>query len=168
MTRGIPSIAVYPASFDPITLGHVDVAMRAAAIFDRLILAVYDRPLKSLFFSTAQRVELAREAIAHINNVEVTTYAELTVEFARAMGARVIVRGLRSVSDFEREYGMAQLNRDLYPDIEVACLMASPRFSYVSSIAVKEIAALGCSVSHMVPEHVDAALKRVYGTRSET
>jgi pantetheine-phosphate adenylyltransferase len=166
LTRANPTIAIYPASFDPITLGHVDVAARAVAIFDRLILAIYDRPMKKLLFSTEQRVALARQAVAHLD-VDVVTYAELTVEFARSLGARVIVRGLRTASDFEREFGMAQLNRDLYADIEVACLMASPRFSYVSSSAVKEIAALGGSVGHMVPEHVEDALKHVYGTRSE-
>ena len=154
MSRGSPSIAVYPASFDPITLGHLDVATRAAAIFDQLILAVYDRPLKTLLFPTAQRVEMVREAVAHLSNVRVDTYAELTVRHARAIGATVIVRGLRTVSDFEREFSMAQLNHDLDPGIEVVCLMASPRFTYVSSSAVKEIAALGGPVGEMVPAHV--------------
>ena len=166
MSRRSPSIAVYPASFDPITLGHLDVATRAAAIFDQVILAVYDRPLKTLLFPTAQRVEMVREAVAHLPNVRVDTYAELTVRHARAMGATVIVRGLRTVSDFEREFSMAQLNHDLDPGIEVVCLMASPRFTYVSSSAVKEIAALGGPVGEMVPAHVERALQRVYGSRS--
>jgi pantetheine-phosphate adenylyltransferase len=161
-------IAIYPASFDPITLGHVDVATRAAAIFDQLILAVYDRPLKTLLFSTSQRIEMAARAVSHLSNVRVETYAELTVEFAREMDASVIVRGLRTMSDFEREYGMAQLNRGLNSEVDVVCLMASQRFSYVSSSAVKEIAALGGPVDELVPEHVAQALRRMYGSRSES
>ena len=166
MSRGSRRVAVYPASFDPITLGHVDVATRAAAIFDQLILAVYDRPLKTLLFPTAQRVELARQAVAHLDNVRVDTYADLTVRFAHDVGASVIVRGLRTVSDFEREFGMAQLNRGMNPEIEVVCVMASQRFSYLSSSAVKEIAALGGPVGDMVPAHVEQALLRVFGRRS--
>ncbi len=112
MTNGRPSIAIYPASFDPITLGHVDVAARAAAIFDHVVLAVYDRPMKSLLFATNDRVDLAREAVAHLPNVRVDTYAELTVEYARSIDATVIVRGLRTVSDFERELSLARRIRD--------------------------------------------------------
>jgi pantetheine-phosphate adenylyltransferase len=159
-------IAVYPASFDPIHLGHVDVATRAAAIFDQLILAIYDRPMKSLLFSTAQRVELVREAVAHLSNVRVDTYSELTVHYARSVGAQVIVRGLRTISDYERELNMAHLNRSMADDIEVICLMSSPNYTYISSSAVKEIAALGGPISGMVPAHVADALDRVYGRRS--
>ena len=166
MSRGSPSIAIYPASFDPITLGHVDIATRAAGLFDQLILAVYDRPIKTLLFSTAQRVELAREAVAHLPNVRVDIYAELTVEYARKVGATVIVRGLRTLSDFERETGLAQLYRAMGPDIEVVCLIASQRFGYLSSSAVKEIAELGGPVGDMVPAHVEQALQRVYAPRN--
>ena len=166
MSRGSPRVAVYPAAFDPITLGHVDVAVRAARLFDQLILAVYDRPLKTLLFPTAQRVELARQAVAHLPNVRVDTYAELTVQYARMVGASVIVRGLRTVSDFEREFNMAQLNHGLDAEIVDVFLMASPRFTFVSSSAVKEIAALGGPVSQMVPAHVEQALQRVYASRS--
>ena len=168
MSKDSPRIAVYPASFDPITLGHVDVATRAAALFDRLILAVYDRPLKTLLFSTMQRVELARRAVEHLPNVRVDTYSGLTVDFARDSGASVIVRGLRTSSDFEREFGMAQLNHGLGADIEVVCFMASHRFSYVSSSGVKEIAALGGAVGTMVPEHVERALADIFSRRSAT
>lgn len=166
MSKGSPRIAIYPASFDPITLGHVDVATRAAEIFDEVILAVYDRPLKSLMFSTADRVALAKTAVAHLSNVRIDTYNELTVQYARAVGAGIIVRGLRTVSDFEREYGMAQLNHGLESDIDMIFLMASPRFSFVSSSAVKEIAALGGSISKMVPAHVEQALADIYGRRN--
>jgi pantetheine-phosphate adenylyltransferase len=166
LNNGSPRIAIYPASFDPITLGHVDVAARAAAIFDELILAVYDRPLKSLMFSTDERVAFTRTAVAHLPNVRVDTYDNLTVQYARSVGAGVIVRGLRTVSDFEREYGMAQLNHGLESDIDMIFLMASPRYSYVSSSAVKEIAALGGSISNMVPAHVEQALAAIYGRRN--
>jgi pantetheine-phosphate adenylyltransferase len=166
LSRGSPRVAVYPASFDPITLGHVDVAARAARLFDQLILAVYDLPLKTLLFSTAQRVELARQAVAHLPNVRVDTYAELTVHYTRMVGASVIVRGLRTVSDFEREFSMTQLNHGLEPEIEQVFLMASPQFTFVSSSAVKEIAALGGPVGSMVPAHVEQALQRVYALRS--
>ena len=166
MTRGNPRIAIYPASFDPITLGHLDVATRAAAIFDTLILAVFDRPLKSLLFSTEERVVLAREAVAHLENARVDTYAQLTVEYARSRGASVVVRGLRTVGDFEREYSMAQLNRGMDPAIDTIFLMASQRFSYLSSSAVKEIAALGGPLHELVPAHVEQALRRVYRSRS--
>lgn len=165
MTNGRPSIAIYPASFDPITLGHVDVAARAAAIFDHVVLAVYDRPMKSLLFSTDDRVALTREAVAYLPNVRVDTYAELTVEYARSIAATVIVRGLRTVSDFERELSLAQLYRRLAPGIDVVCLVTSPQYSYVSSSAVKEIAELGGRVDDMVPAHVARALQRVYDSR---
>ena len=166
MSRGSPRVAVYPATFDPITLGHVDVAIRAARLFDQLILAVYDRPLKTLLFPTAQRVELARQAVAHLSNVRVDIYAELTVEYARTVGATVIFRGLRTVSDFEREFNMAQLNHGLEPKIEEVFLMASPRFTFVSSSAGNEITALGGPVGEMVPTHVEQALQRVYALSS--
>ncbi len=156
------TIAVYPASFDPITLGHMDVAARAAAIFDTVILAVYDRPLKNLLFSTAERVELVREAVADLPNVRVDTYSELTVDYARRVGAKVIIRGLRAVTDFENELKMAHINYRLYPDVDTVCLMASQEYSFLSSSAVKEIAALGGNVEFMVAPHVARALRRAY------
>jgi pantetheine-phosphate adenylyltransferase len=158
-------IAVYPASFDPITYGHIDVAERAAAIFDTLILAVFDRPLKNLLFSTAERVELAAEAVKHLPNVRVDTYSDLTVDYARRVGAKVLVRGLRAATDFEHEFQMAHLNHRLYPDVEVVCLMASQEYSLLSSSAVKEIAALGGNVDFMVAPHVERALRRAYDRR---
>ncbi len=158
-------IAVYPASFDPITYGHMDVATRASALFDTLILAVYDRPLKNLLFSTAERVTLVMEAMAHLPNVRVDTYSELTVQYARRVGAKVLVRGLRAVTDFEREFQMAHLNHRLYPDVDVVCLMASQEHSLLSSSAVKEIAALGGNVDFMVAPHVAAALRVAYSQK---
>lgn len=165
LTERGPRIAVYPASFDPITLGHIDVATRAAALFDELILAVYDRPLKSLLFPTSERIKLAARAVAHLPNVRVDSYAELTVEYARSRGALAIIRGLRTIGDFEREFSMAQLNRGMRPEIDSVFFMANQRYSYLSSSAVKEIAALGGPVDELVPPHVAHALAEVYGPR---
>ena len=162
------AVAIYPASFDPITYGHMDVATRAAAIFDTLILAVYDRPLKNLLFTTDERVRLASEAVEHLPNVRVDTYSELTVDYARRIGAKVIVRGLRAVTDFEHEFQMAHINHRLYPEVDVVCLMASQEYSFLSSSAVKEIAALGGNIEFMVAPHVERALRRVYGRRDAT
>lgn len=161
----IMTLAVYPASFDPITYGHMDVAKRAAAIFDTVILAVYDRPLKNLLFSTRERVELATRAVADLPNVRVDTYSELTVEYARNVGAKVLVRGLRAVTDFEHEFQMAHINHRLHSDIEVVCLMASQEYSFLSSSAVKEIAALHGNISFMVAPHVEQALRRAYARK---
>lgn len=158
-------LAIYPASFDPITLGHMDVATRAAAIFDDVVLAVYDRPLKNLLFSTDERVSLVREAVAHLPNVRVDTYSELTVAYARRIGAKAIIRGLRAVTDFENELKMAHINNRLYPDIDTVCLMASQEFSFLSSSAVKEIAELGGDVDFMVAPHVARALRHAYSRR---
>jgi pantetheine-phosphate adenylyltransferase len=159
------AVAIYPASFDPITYGHMDVAKRAAAIFDTLILAVYDRPLKNLLFTTDERVRLVTEAVEHLPNVRVDTYSELTVDYAQRIGAKVIVRGLRAVTDFEHEFQMAHINHRLYPEIDVVCLMASQEYSFLSSSAVKEIAALGGNIEFMVAPHVERALRRAYGRR---
>ena len=151
--------AIYPASFDPITLGHVDIAARAAALFDELIVAVYDRPLKNLLFSPEQRWQMTRDALAHLPNVRVERYTGLTVEFARQQGATVIVRGLRVLSDFEWEFQYALNNRNLAPDIDTVCLMASQEYSFLSSSMVKEIAFAHGDVTAMVPSHVVQALR---------
>lgn len=143
----------------------MDVAQRAAAIFDTLILAVFDRPLKNLLFSTAERVELVSEAVKHLPNVRVDTYSDLTVEYAQRVGAKVLVRGLRAATDFEHEFQMAHLNHRLYPGVDVVCLMASQEYSLLSSSAVKEIAALGGNVDFMVAPHVERALRRAYDRR---
>jgi len=152
-------IAIYPGTFDPIHLGHVDIATRAANIFDELVVAVYDRPAKSLLFTVEERVELARQALAGLPNVYVVRYGGLTVEFARQVGAQAIVRGLRVISDFELEYQMALTNRQLAPEIEFVCLMTRQAHAFLSSSIVKEIALLGGNVGEMVPSHVVAALE---------
>ncbi len=151
-------IAVYPGTFDPIHLGHVDIAARAASIFDSLVVAVYNRPAKNLLFTVEERVALAREALASFPNIRVVSYGGLTVEFARQVGAQAIVRGLRVISDFELEYQMALTNRQLASEIEVVCLMTRQSHAFLSSSIVKEIALLDGDVSNMVSPHVAAAL----------
>lgn len=159
-------IAVYPGSFDPITLGHLDVATRAALIFEQVVIAVYDRPMKNLLFTTEERVRLVRESVAHLPNVQVDTYAELTVTYAGRIGAQVIVRGLRAATDFENEFQMAHINHRIVPTIQVVCLMANQEHTFLSSSAVKEIAALGGPVVDMVPPAVEQALRAIYAERN--
>lgn len=159
-------LAIYPGSFDPITLGHIDVARRAARLFDRLIVGVYDGEEKrGGLFSVEERLSLARQALAGEQNVVVDRFSGLTVEYARALGASTIVRGLRAVSDFEYEFKLAHMNAHLAPEIEVVCLMTSSRHSFISSSLIREVAALGGDVEGLVPVHVrDALRSRVGGT----
>ena len=152
-------IAIYPGTFDPIHLGHVDIATRAASIFDEVVVAVYDRPAKNLMFTIEERVELARQALVDLLNVRIVSYNGLTVEFARRIGAQAIVRGLRVISDFELEYQMALTNRQLAPEIESVCLMTRQAHAFLSSSIVKEIALLKGDVSGMVSPHVADALE---------
>ena len=152
-------IAIYPGTFDPIHLGHVDIATRAANIFDELVVAVYDRPAKRLMFTIEERVMLARQALAELPNVQVAPYGGLTVEFARQVKAHVIVRGLRVISDFELEYQMALTHRQLAPQIEFVCLMTHQSHAFLSSSIVKEVALLSGDISGMVPPQVADALE---------
>lgn len=151
-------IAVYPGTFDPVHYGHVDIANRAADLFDELIVGVYDRPQKHVVFSVDERVAMMREALQDVQNAEVRHYSGLTVHFARRLGAQVIVRGLRVISDFELEYQMALMTRRLAPEIDMVCLMTSLEHAFISSSMLKEIASAGGSVRQFVPPHVDAAL----------
>ena len=147
--------AICPGSYDPVTNGHVDVIARAARIFDRVVVGVVGTPQhKTTLLSIEERLELLRDAVATIPNVEVDVFKELVVEFARRWEARVIVKGLRVISDFEWELQMNQLNRTLAPDIETVYVMASPQVSFVSSSGVKEIASFGGNVEDLVPEAV--------------
>ena len=152
--------AVYAGTFDPITFGHMDVAARAAHVFDHLTLAVAEDPRKTLMFRAEERMELARLSLANLQNVEVVPFSGLLVNWARAHGIHTLIRGLRAFSDFEYEFQMALTNRKLAPDIETLFLMPNEDFSYVSSSMVREIAALGGDVEKFVPATVAAALKR--------
>ena len=119
------TIAIYPGSFDPITNGHLDIVIRAANLFEKLIIAVYDTPDKRLLFTTEERIDLVRQAIVNLPSVEVAPYTGLTVDFAKKVGAQVMVRGLRMTADFEREFDLAMMNKKLSPELELVCLMAS-------------------------------------------
>jgi len=154
--------ALYPGSFDPITNGHIDIATRAARIFDKLIIGVYDLPVKHIVFSTDERVEMAAKAVAHLKNVKVMSYSGLTVSFARKIGAKVMVRGLRMSSDFEREFEMEMMNKKLEPELELVCMMASLQYQFLSSSLLKEVAQLKGCLDNMVPEHVAKALRKKF------
>ncbi|HEX4519362.1 MAG TPA: pantetheine-phosphate adenylyltransferase [Gaiellaceae bacterium] len=155
--------AICPGSYDPVTNGHVDVIARAARIFDRVVVGVVGTPQhKTMLFPVEERVELLRDALASIPNVEVDVFKELVVEYARRWDSRVIVKGLRVISDFEYEFQMNQLNRTLAPEIETVYVMASPQVSFVSSSGVKEIAAFGGNVDDLVPAAVARRLKELF------
>jgi pantetheine-phosphate adenylyltransferase len=155
--------AIYPGTYDPVTNGHIDVIERAASIFDRVVVGVVGEPRhKEPMFSLDERVAFLEEATAGIDNVEVDVFSVLVVDFARKWGAKVIVKGLRVISDFEWEFQMHQLNRTLAPDIETVYVMASPSVSFVSSSGVKEIAAFGGNVDTLVPEAVARRFRELH------
>ena len=160
--------AIFPGSFDPIHYGHIDIALRAAQLFDEVIVAVYDRPLKNLIFSPAERIALVEEAFRGQERIRVMGYSGLTVDFCHQVGAQVIVRGLRVFSDFENEFRMALANHRLAADIEMVMLITHEEHTFLSSTTVREIASLGGDVSTMVPPHVDAALKARFAQMSES
>ena len=147
--------AICPGSYDPVTNGHIEVIERAAEIFDRVVVGVVGSPQhKAPMFSLDERVAFLEEALANVDSVEVDVFSELVVEFARKWDAKVIVKGLRVISDFEWEFQMNQLNRTLAPEVETVYVMASPQVSFVSSSGVKEIAAFGGNVEQLVPKAV--------------
>ena len=154
------TIAIYPGSFDPITNGHLDVAIRAAKLFERLIIGVYDAPDKPLLFTTEERVELVRQAIVNLPNVEVKSFTGLTIDFASKVKAQATVRGLRMGADFEREFDLAMMNKKLSPELELVCLMANQEYQFLSSSLLKEAARLGGNIDGFVPKHVATALRR--------
>jgi len=156
------TIALYPGSFDPATRGHVDIAVRASAIFDKLIIGVFDAPPKNLLFTTEERVEMFRKSVDHLPNVHVEPYNILTVEYAKKLGAKFIVRGLRMGSDFEREFDMALMNKTLDPNLDTICLMSSAEYQFVSASLLKEVVQGGGDASAFVNEHVISALKEKF------
>jgi pantetheine-phosphate adenylyltransferase len=155
--------AIYPGTYDPVTNGHIDVIERAAGIFDRLVVGVVGNPQhKQPLFALDERVRFLKEALDELANVEVDVFSQLVVDFARKWEAKVIVKGLRVISDFEWEFQMNQLNRTLAPDVETVYVMASPQVSFVSSSGVKEIAAFGGRVDELVPESVARRFTEIY------
>jgi pantetheine-phosphate adenylyltransferase len=152
--------AVFPGTFDPIHYGHIDIVTRATRLFDEVIIAVYDKPLKSLLFPPDVRIHLVRKAFDGEPKITVMGYSGLTVEFCKTIGADVIVRGLRVFSDFEYEFRMALANHRLAPEIEVIAFITAEEHTFLSSTTVREIASLGGDVSSMVPPHVGEALRR--------
>ena len=155
--------AIYPGTYDPVTNGHVDVIRRAAEIFDRVVVGVVGNPQhKTPMFTLDERVAFLRETLDGLDNVEVDVFSELVVDFAHKWDAKVIVKGLRVISDFEWEFQMNQLNRTLAPDVETVYVMASPAVSFVSSSGVKEIASFGGQVDELVPEPVARRFRELF------
>lgn len=155
------SVAVYPGRFDPVTHGHLDIVQRAAAMFERLVVAVYDQ--REALFRVEERVAMFEEAAKHLPTVSVKPFSGLVVEFARQEGATVLVRGIRAVTDFETEFDMALMNKKIAPEVESIFLMASLEHLFVSGRRIREVASLGHDVKDMVPPHVAVALRQRFG-----
>jgi pantetheine-phosphate adenylyltransferase len=155
--------AIYPGRFDPVTNGHVDITLRAASMFERVVVAVYDLTPEKSLFSTEERVGLFRDAVAHLGNIDVKPFTGLAVDFARKVGANVLVRGIRAVTDFEAELDMALMNKKMAPEIESVYMMASLEHLYVSGHRIREVASLGYDVGELVPGHVLTALEKKFG-----
>jgi len=157
---GMQRIAVYPGTFDPVTNGHTDLVSRAARVFPKVIIAIAESPHKKPLFSLEERIRLSENQLAHLDNVEVVGFSNLLVEFVQQMGASVIIRGLRAVSDFEYEFQLASMNRHLAPAVETLFLTPDEDYSFISSSLVKEIARLNGDVSEFVCEEVQQAMRK--------
>ena len=153
---------IYPGTFDPITNGHVDLAERAARLFDRVVVAIAYSEKKTPLFEVEQRVELCRASLTHLDNVEVVSFSNLLIDFAKSQGSSCVLRGLRAVADFEYEFQLANMNRAMYPAFESIFLTPSEHLGYISSSLVREIAALDGDVSPFVPEPVNKAIRERY------
>lgn len=159
-------IAIYPGTFDPFHNGHLDIALRAARLFDRLIVAVYQHPAKDVLFTAEERLELARRSVKPVANIHVECFSGLAVKYAKAKNACALVRGLRAISDFEFEFEIAHMNRKLNPELEATFLMTSASYAFLRSSIVKEIAKLSGSLEGLVPEHVAEALTSKFEARA--
>jgi pantetheine-phosphate adenylyltransferase len=163
MSETQPVTCICPGSYDPVTLGHLDIIRRAAGIFERVIVGVVRDPQhKSTMFSVEERVGFIAEALSDAPNVQVEVFSDLVVEFARRFGARTMVKGLRAISDFEWEFQMHHLNRNLAPEVETMYLMSSPQYSFLSSSGVKEVASFGGNVDDLVPEPVARRFRELF------
>jgi pantetheine-phosphate adenylyltransferase len=156
-------VAVYPGTFDPITHGHTDLVSRAARVFDRVIVAIAESPHKTPFFSLESRIELAQSQLGHLDNIEIVGFSNLLVDFVQDQGATVIVRGLRAVSDFEYEFQLASMNRNLCEEVETMFLTPDEKYGFISSTLVREVARLGGDVSQFVGPEIKSALKKQFG-----
>lgn len=156
------NLAIYPGSFDPVTKGHLDILKTGSEIFDKVIVAVLNNPKKKGFLTVDERVMLLREAVKEFPNVEVDSFAGLTVEYAKLKGANILIRGLRAVSDFEYEMQLSQANSALSKDIKTVFLTTKPKYNFISSGTVKEIFSLGGDISAFVPEPVEVYLKKQF------
>ncbi|MEM4662421.1 MAG: pantetheine-phosphate adenylyltransferase [Candidatus Diapherotrites archaeon] len=150
-----PKVAVYPGTFDPITYGHIDVIERASKIFDKVIVAVTNNPRKQPLFTVEERVTLAKEALKHIPNIEVDSFEGLLVNYMKSKKAKTVLRGLREMSDFSYEFQQAIINRKLYEEIDTVFIMTSPKYFYINSSVVKELASLGACIKELVPPVVE-------------
>jgi len=160
--------AVYPGSFDPITNGHVDIIHRGMEIFDHILIAILENPKKESLFSTKERIDMIKDLFAGQENIEVKSFHGLLVEFARENNAKMIIRGLRAISDFEYEFQMALMNRKLDPEIETFFMMPNVNYSFLSSKMVKEVCMLGGRLEGLVPPDVEKRLKAKYRTTQKT
>lgn len=160
-------IAVYPGSFDPITLGHLDLIRRSSVLFEKIIVAVLRNPSKHPLFTVAKRIEQIRQCTQHLKNVEIDSFTGLTVDYAKMRQAGVLLRGLRAVSDFEQELQMAHTNKTLWAGVETLFLATATEYSFLSSSMVKEIARFGGPVDHLVPENVSQDIYRYYQSKIE-
>lgn len=157
------TVALYPGRFDPVTLGHMDIVTRAAAIFERVIVSVAES--RSTLFSTEERVELFRNAVKHLPTVSVISHSNLTVNVAHEVGAQALVRGLRAITDFTNEFDMALMNRNMAPEIESVFLMTALEHTFISASRVRELASFGRDITDLVPPGVADALRLKYGER---
>ena len=158
------TVAIYPGSFDPITNGHLDVVTRAAKLFEKVIIGIYELPEKHLLFNAKERVDMVKQAVVDLPNVEVEAFHGLVVDFARRVEAQTLIRGLRMSADFEREFEMAMMNKKLAPDLDLVCLMARQDYQFLSSSLLKEVASLDGNVECLVPPNVAEALReKVHG-----
>ncbi|MFQ5878860.1 MAG: pantetheine-phosphate adenylyltransferase [Dehalococcoidia bacterium] len=155
--------AVYPGRFDPVTNGHLDIVHRAVALFERVVVAVFDLAVDNTLFTTEERVAMFRQAVVAMPSVEVAAFSGLVVELAHQQGAQVLVRGIRAVTDFEAEFSMALMNYKMAPSIESVYLMTRPEYLFISGSRIREVASLGYDVSGLVPDHVVEALRHKLG-----
>ncbi len=154
------TVALYPGTFDPITNGHLDIAVRATRLFEKVIIGVYETPSKNLLFNTEERVDLVKKSVKGLPNIEVHSFAGLTVAYASKIGAQTLIRGLRAITDFEREFDMALMNKKLNSECELVLLAASLQYAFLSSARLKEVASLGGDIDDLVPRSVAEALKQ--------